>query len=283
MKKKIFEWVKQSLFLAAGSALCAFAVKAILIPQEFISTGLTGAALILYYKYPVASVEVLYLMVNIPVFLLGWRFVGLRFVLYSLWGMVIYSMMLFFIDVQVDIADPMLGAVTAGAISGIGIAVILRSYGSIGGTEIFSVIMHKLFSLSVGTGTAIINGIVLIASALLFPIETVLYAFVYATVNTLILDKIFYGMTGRKAALIISEQWQEIAKDLMGQRNVGITKISGKGGFRGTDKTILYSVINRKDIAAVKKIVLQKDPNAFMAMMTAEDVTGLRVGNQPHW
>ncbi|MFZ2634259.1 MAG: YitT family protein [Desulfosalsimonadaceae bacterium] len=283
MKKKFYEWAKQTFFLVLGSALCAFAVKAILIPQEFISTGLTGAALVLYYKYPVVSVEALYLIINIPVFLLGWRFVGIRFVLYSVWGMIIYSMILFFIDVQINIADPMLAAVTAGSLSGIGVAIILRSYGSIGGTEIFSVIMHKRFSLSVGTGTAIINGIVLIASALLFPIETVLYAFVYATVNMLILDKIFYGMTGRKAALIISEQWQEIAKDLLGQCNVGITKISGKGGFRGTDKTILYSVINRKNIGAVKKIVLQKDPSAFMTLMTTEDVTGLRIGNQPHW
>jgi uncharacterized membrane-anchored protein YitT (DUF2179 family) len=177
----------------------------------------------------------------------------------------------------------MLGAVIAGGLTGAGVAVILRSYGSTGGSEILCVIINKLFYLSVGAGSALINGIVLTASALLFPMDTVLYAVVYAVVSMVTTDKIFYGLSERKAALIISEQWQEISKSLLGQCNVGITKIIGKGGFQGTDRTILYSVINRRDIGAVKKIVLQKDPGAFMALMTAEDVTGLRIGNQPHW
>ena len=266
-----------------GSALCAFSVKAVLIPQGFFSTGLIGAALVLFYKYPALPIEALYLIINVPVFLLGWGFVGIRFVLYSLWGMVIYSLMLHVIDIEIPISDPMLCAITAGCISGTGVAVILRSYGSTGGTEILSVILHKLFAISVGTGTAIINGVVLIACTLLFPIETVLYVFVYAAVNMLIIDKCFYGPTERKAALIISEHWREIMGDLIGKCNIGVTRINGVGAYRGTEKTILYSVFSRRAIGVVKKIVLQKDPGAFMALMTAEDVTGLRIGNQPHW
>jgi uncharacterized membrane-anchored protein YitT (DUF2179 family) len=283
MKYRFYEWIKQTFFLVLGSAFCAFAVKGILVPLEFISTGLTGASLVLYYLLPNLSVETLYLLINAPVFLLGWRLVSLRFLIYSFWGMLIYALMLHLIDFQLPISDPMLGAVIAGGLTGAGVAVILRSYGSTGGSEILCVIINKLFYLSVGAGSALINGIVLTASALLFPMDTVLYAVVYAVVSMVTTDKIFYGLSERKAALIISEQWQEISKSLLGQCNVGITKIIGKGGFQGTDRTILYSVINRRDIGAVKKIVLQKDPGAFMALMTAEDVTGLRIGNQPHW
>src|SRR3989339_143950 len=276
-------WIKQSLFLLIGSAFCAFSVKAVLIPQGFFSTGLTGAALVLYYRYPVAPIEVLYLMINIPIFLLGWAFVGVRFVLYSLWGMLLYSLMLHIINVEINISDPILSVITAGGFSGIGVAIFLGSFGFTGGAEIFSGIIHKLFSFSVGTGTAIINGIVLTACTVLFPIEMVLYAVVYAVVNMLTIDKVFYGPTQRKAALIISEKWFEIINDLIGKCNIGVTTIKSNGAYQGTGKTILYSVFSRKDVNAVKKVVLQNDPGAFMALMTAEDVTGLRIGNQPHW
>jgi uncharacterized membrane-anchored protein YitT (DUF2179 family) len=99
----------------------------------------------------------------------------------------------------------------------------------------------------------------------------------------LTIDKVFYGLSGRKAALIISSKWPELVNELTMEGKIGVTKINGIGGYQGHEKTILYSVFSRKDMAAVKKIVLQKDPGAFMALMTAEDVTGLRVGNQPHW
>ncbi len=283
MKTILYEWGKQTFFLALGSALCAFAVKAFLVPLGFLSTGLTGAALIIYYQFPGLPVELLYLVINIPVFLLGWRLVSPRFVLYSLWGMLIYALMLNLINFQIPLNDPFLGAVVSGGLAGMGVAIILRSYGSTGGTEILSVILNKYFSLSVGAGSAVINGIVLTASVLLFPIETVLYAVVYAAVHLLTMDKIFYGLSGRKAALIISVKWRDLINDLAFQGKIGVTKISGSGGYQGDEKTILYSVFSRKDMAAVKKIILHRDPGAFMALMTAEDVTGIRVGNQPHW
>lgn len=283
MKNKLTIWIRQTVFLAIGSALCAFSVKAILVPQGFISTGLTGAALAIYYRYPVASVEMLYLMINIPLFLLGWRFVGTRFILYSFWGMLIYSLMLRLVTIELRIADPMLCAILSGAVSGLGIGVILRSYGSTGGSEILCVMMHKLFSFSIGTGSGIINSVVLTAAAFMFPIEKVLYALVYAVVNMAAINKFFYGPVRRKAALIISDKWPEIVDVLTGEHHLGVTKIDGTGGYRGDRKTILYSVIRQRNIAALKKAVLKEDPCAFIALMTAEDVTGLRVGNQPHW
>ncbi len=169
MTKTLNDFIRHTVLLALGGAICALAVKGILIPQWFLSRGLTGAALIVYYKYPVLSVGAIYLLLNIPVFALGWRFVGLRFVLYSLWGMAIYSGMLYLMTFRIEISDKMLSAVIAGGLSGIGVAVIL------------------------------------------------------------------------------------------------------------------YSVISRKNVSSLKKVVLDRDPRAFIALMTAEDVTGMEVGNQPHW
>ncbi|HNS19589.1 MAG TPA: YitT family protein [Sedimentisphaerales bacterium] len=87
----------------------------------------------------------------------------------------------------------------------------------------------------------------------------------------------------RRAAIIISDNWKEITRELTNTHRVGVTPISGQGGYQGTSKTILYSAVHRADVSALKKVVIEKDPNAFIALAAAEDVTGVEVGNQPHW
>lgn len=283
MKNTIGEFARHTALLVLGSALCALSVNAILVPHEFLARGMTGAALIVHYMHPVLPIGVLYLLMNVPVFALGWRFVGLRFTLYSLWGMAIYSGMLHIVTTPVAIHDKMLATVIAGAITGTGVAIILRSYGSIGGAEILCVIMHKAFSITLGAGSMILNAVVLAIGAIFFPIENVLYTLVYVAATALITNMVFHGLARRQAALIISDKWQEIARELTNVHRFGVTRISGQGGYQGTDRTILYSVINRKSVSALKRIVLEKDPHAFIALMAAEDVTGVEVGNQPHW
>lgn len=283
MKKRLAEFARHTALLTLGSALCALAVKGILLPQGFLSRGLTGAALIVHYAYPALPVGTAYLLMNIPVFCLGWRFVGKRFALYSLWGMVIYSGLLYAMTFRIEIADKMLSAVVAGALSGAGVAIVLRSYGSTGGAEILSVILRKLFLIPLGTGSMILNAAILAVAVVLFPLEAVLYTLVYVALSSRITDAVFHGLTKRQAAIIISDRWEEIARELTTDHRIGITRIDGWGGYQRTSKTILYSVINRKNMSLLKRVVLDKDPSAFVAIMTAEDVTGVEVGNQPHW
>lgn len=283
MKKSIRDFIRHTAMLGLGSAVCALAVNGILVPQGFLGRGLTGVALLVYHKYPVMSVAGFYLLMNVPVFCLGWRFVGPRFVWYSLWGMVLYTVMLQVVTFRIETSDRMLGAVIAGALSGFGTAVILRSYGSSGGAEILYVMMHKAFSITLGMGSLILNALVLVVSALLFPIENVLYTLIYVAVSAQVTNAVFHGFARRQAAIIMSDQWREITRELTDTRRVGITLISGRGAYHGTDRTILYSVMSRRNVSDVKKLVLDKDPNAFMAILSAEDVTGVEVGNQPHW
>lgn len=283
MKKATKEFLRHTALLVLGSALCAFSVKAILVPHGFLGRGMTGAALLVHYSYPMLSVGTLYLLLNIPVFALGWRFVGLRFVLYSLWGMAIYSAMLYLMSFRLEISDKMLSAVVAGAISGTGVAVILRSYGSTGGAEILCVILNKAFSITLGAGSMILNAVIMVIAGVLFPIENVLYSLVFVAVAAQATNMVFHGLARRQAALILSDHWEEIARDLTRVHRIGVTRISGAGGYQGTSKTILYSVVPRRSVSGLKKAVLDKDPTAFIALMGAEDVTGVEVGNQPHW
>ncbi|MBM4029104.1 MAG: YitT family protein [Planctomycetes bacterium] len=117
----------------------------------------------------------IYLLLNLPVFALAWRFLGRRFVLYSLWGMALYSLMLHSLTFSIEIDDKMLSAVIGGAMVGLGTAIMLRSYGSTGGAEILYILAHKVFSITLGTGAMILNGVILTIAASFFPVERVLY------------------------------------------------------------------------------------------------------------
>ncbi|NCD21324.1 MAG: YitT family protein [Spartobacteria bacterium] len=283
MVKKAAGFLKQIMLLATGSTLCALAVKAFVMPHGFLSRGLTGMALLISYVRPEWSIGPTYFVLNVPVFLLGGYFVGRRFVAYSLLGMAIYSFALAAIDVDLAIADPMLCAVIGGALSGIGVAVLLRSFGSSGGSEIISVVLNKLFGIEVGTGAMLVNAAVLIASALLFPLEKVLYTLVFVFVSSQFANQVFHGLARRRTALIMSEQWQAVAETLTRKHQLGVTLLKGHGGFGGEERHLLYSVVLRRDVSALKRAVNEIDAGAFIAIMDADDVTGLEIGNQPHW
>jgi len=283
MRKKLPDFLLHTGLLAAGSALCAVAVNGILVPHNFLSSGLTGVALLLFYKWHALPLGALYLLCALPVFLLGWFFMGLRFVLYTAWGMLIYSLMLYVPMPDLGVADKMLAAAAAGGLTGVGVAVMSRSYGSAGGSEMLFAILHKLFGLTLGAGTLLFNSAVLGAALFFFPAENVLYTMVFIVVTALATDKVFHGLATRQAALIVSERWREIAEDLTANARLGATLLRGSGGRGGAEKTIIYSVIRRGDIHALKTLAAARDPNAFIVIMDAADVTGERVGNQPLW
>ena len=181
MTKTLSDFIRQTVLLVLGSA-CRSCREGHSHPSRLSGARPDGAALLVHYSLPMLPVGTLYLLMNIPVFCLGWHLVGARFALYSLWGMVIYSAMLYLITFQIEIADKMLSTVVAGACSGIGVAVILRTYGSTGGAEILCVILHKIFAISLGTGSILMNAAILAVGGVLFPMENVLYTLVYVAV-----------------------------------------------------------------------------------------------------
>lgn len=283
MKLGIRSFLHHTSLLAIGSALCATAVNGILIPHGFLSNGMTGVTLLVFYKFPFLPVGVLYLLLNIPVFILGWLIVGARFILFTVWGMIIYSTMLVVLPIDLGLSDKMLGAVVGGGMVGVGVAIMLRTFGASGGSEILVVIMNKLLGITVGTGTIIFNTLLLVISLLLFPLENVLYTMVFVFVSAFFTDMVFHGLVTRQVVLIISANWSEVFKEMVDVKRWGATLINGTSGMQDSERTIIYSVIKRRDVPAVKSLVLAKDPNAFIAIMDAADVTGRNVGNQPLW
>ncbi|MBN1548026.1 MAG: YitT family protein [Syntrophaceae bacterium] len=269
--------------ITIGSIICAAAVKGILIPMGFVSGGLTGLGLILHYLVPPLSVGTLYFLFNIPLYLIGWRQVGPRFLYYSIAGTFIFSAALEWIHYPIPIHDKLLGALFAGIITGIGSGIILRSAGSAGGTDILSVMLLKRFSIRLGSTILAFNGAVLTLAALLFSLESALYTLIFIYVTAHFMDLVVTGLSQRKAVMIISPFREEIAETIMHKLERGVTFIDARGGYSGQENDILYTVITFRELSHLKRLINRVDPNAFVVISDTREVMGYRIGNQPHW
>ncbi|MBW1614836.1 MAG: YitT family protein [Deltaproteobacteria bacterium] len=242
-----------------------------------------GVALVIHYLFPSSLLSLLYFLLNVPVFILGWRFVGRRFFFYSIVGMLIFSAAIALIHVPMPVHDNILSALLAGIITGIGTGIILRSNGSSGGTDILSVILANSFSIRIGTTVLAFNVIVLSAASLLFSLEAALYTLIYIFVSSQIMNIVLTGLSQRKALFIISPKWREISREVLDKVGRGVTLIQGKGGYSGQDEKILYTVITLRELHLIKEIIRQVDTNAFVVVYNTLEVMGHRIGNQPHW
>jgi uncharacterized membrane-anchored protein YitT (DUF2179 family) len=273
-----------NLFLiTTGSFLCAVGINGILIPHHFLSGGFTGFALIIFYLSPALPVSVLYFLLNIPLFGLGWMFVGRRFFFFSIAGMIIFSLAIELTRVTFPVNDRILGALLAGIIIGTGSGIILRSYGSAGGTDILSVILLKKFSVRLGTTVLAFNSIILTASAILFSIEGALYTLIYLYVLSHMVNLVVTGLSQRKSIFIISDQWEAISREIMDSFNRGVTILLGQGGYTGREERILYSVVTFQELSRIKKLIRQVDPQAFVVVSDTLEVMGHRIGNHHPW
>jgi uncharacterized membrane-anchored protein YitT (DUF2179 family) len=269
--------------ISFGSVLCAAVINGILIPRQFLSGGFTGLGLVIHYLFPTLPLSLLYFLLNVPNYAMGWRFVGRRFFLYSLAGLFIFSGAIELVKVNVPLQDKLLSALLAGILNGVGSGIILRSYGSAGGTDILSVIFLKRFSIRLGTTILAFNTVILAAAAVLFSLEGALYTLIYLYVTSYIINLVVTGLSQRKAVFIISRQWEEISKGIMDEIQRGVTIIRGQGGYSGQEHQILYAVISFPELPRLKEMIRRVDSDAFVVVTDTLEVMGQRIGNQPHW
>jgi uncharacterized membrane-anchored protein YitT (DUF2179 family) len=271
------------LLIFAGSVICAVAIKGILIPKQFLAGGVTGLALLGHYVFPSLPLGFIYFLLNIPLFVIGWMFVGRRFFWYSLAGMIIFSAVIFWPYPFFPVEDMILNALTAGIITGLGSGMILRSLGSAGGLDILSIILFKRFSIRPGTTVMTFHAIMLLLALFRLPLERVLYTLIYFFINAYVVNLVVIGLSQRKAIMIISPQWKEISQQIMEKLQRGVTIVQGSGGYSGQQLHILYSVITLTELSRFKEMIRKIDPTAFVVVSETLEVMGKRIGNQPHW
>ena len=271
------------LLIFSGSLLCAVAVKGIIIPKQFLAGGVTGLSLLIHYVLPGLPLGLIYFILNIPLFGIGWLFVGRRFFFYSLAGVFVFSAVIFWPYPVISIEDMILSALAAGIITGVGSGLILKSLGSAGGLDILTVILYKKFSIRPGMFILAFNGALMVLAILRIPLEMVLYTLIYLYVSTQFMNFVLIGLSQRKAIMIISPKWDEISREIMNKLQRGVTVVRGQGGYTGKDLHILYSVITFTELSRFKELIRKIDPEAFVVVTETLEVMGKRIGNQPHW
>ncbi|MFO7685057.1 MAG: YitT family protein [Desulfobacterales bacterium] len=283
MKNMLKDILHNLVLMCIGSVICAVAIKGILIPNQFISGGITGLALIVYYIFPFLPIGVIYFIMNIPLYVLGWLSIGRRFFWYSLVGLVAFSSAVTLPLPVFQIQDKILAALLAGILTGGGSGIILRSRGSAGGLDILSIMLLKRYSIRLGTTILAFNAGLLFFAAFRFSLESALYALVYMFVTSQVLNVVVTGLSQRKAVMIISTRWADINRQIIDKIQRGVTIVRGRGGFTGQETHILYSVVTFRELSRLKEIVRQTDPGAFVVVSETLEVMGHRIGNQPHW
>jgi uncharacterized membrane-anchored protein YitT (DUF2179 family) len=281
--KAVTDVIKNLALMVCGSVICAQALNGVMIPMGFISGGYGGLAMLIQTQMPQLSLGVVYLLLNIPVFALGWMFVGRRFFLYSIAGMVIYTLALMVVDQPVPVNDTMLASLLSGILMGIGGGMILRSRGSAGGLDILGVILMKKYSIRLGSTYLGFNCLLLTAAALQYSVDAALYTLISIYVSSKITNIVVTGLSQRKAVTIISEKWQEISDHLVSQMGKSVTSMTGHGVYSNQPRQILYTVVSMQDLSRVKARVAGIDPEAFVVISDTQEVINPRIGNQPHW
>lgn len=271
------------LLLGVGGVLFAVGVNSVLVPHHFAIGGVAGLSLIINNFFPSLNLGLLYLLINLPLFVMAWMVVGRRFFIYSLIGTAMLSLTVALVHWQITLEDRILAAILAGVLCGAGAGISLRSSGSQGGLDILSVVLLKRFSINIGSTVLAVNTAVLLLVALFYSLEAVLYTLVALYVSARVIALVVTGLSRRKAVFIISPRWREISEEILLGNRGGATILEGRGAFTGKGEQIIYTVVSIAELGEIKRLVMRHDPDAFVVVSDTQEVINHRIGNQPQW
>lgn len=266
--------VRHAVGIILGSTLVALSLSVFIVPNRIVDGGVTGLAVLVHY---LAGLPVgwLILAINVPIFLVGIRFVGIPFALRSLLGVVVISLA---VELTARLPavtnDLLLASVFGGILSGIGMGLVLRSQGSLGGTDILAVVFSHLLGFTVGELLLGIDILIIGSAAYFFSVDRAMYALITMFVASKVVDIIQEGWNHTKTLVIISDQAEAIARRILDELERGVTFLNGEGAWSGKAKRVIWAVVTRAEIARVKQIVWDLDHEAFVTVADAHEVLG---------
>jgi uncharacterized membrane-anchored protein YitT (DUF2179 family) len=279
MKKPLYHQyissVMWNLFLiSAGSLIFGIGLKSIAIPHGFITGGISGLTLLFYYVSGLLSPGLWYLVVNIPIFLLGWVHISRRFFFYSLYGVAALSLAIDLIGFTLPIHEPMLAVLAGGVLMGTGSGLVLHSLGSAGGLDIIGIILNQKFSIRLGTFYFAFNLVLFAFSFGALETDLVLYSLFMSFISSQTLDYVLAFSNQRKMVFIISDLNERIAAEIHDRLSRGVTFLDGSGAYTGRAKKIILTVVNNYQLKRVEEVALSLDPEAFIITENTFNVLG---------
>ena len=276
-RRKRRQLVIDFLFILAGAMMQAIALNMFLVPANLIAGGITGISQVVnhYTGFPIG---VMILIGNIPLFIVGWRYLGgVNFAIRTAWSVLAYSILTDVFSLflpQHFTEDILLNALFGGVISGIGFGLVYRGRGTSGGSDIIARILNHYRGISISMSYLMTDTIVMMSGGFIFGWEKALYALVNLFVSGEAANGVTTGSNIVRTVFIISDKSQEIAQNIMDQLDRGVTYMDVTGAYTGNQKTSLYTVVSRAEVERVKFIVQMVDKKAFVVVGQAQEVFG---------
>jgi uncharacterized membrane-anchored protein YitT (DUF2179 family) len=270
--------IQQIIGIIIGTAIFSFGFVHFNMLNELGEGGFSGITLILFFTLN-WDPAIMNILLNIPMFILGWKLLGRKEFFYSVLGIISVSVFLrifqtyqFPLDLHNDL---LLASLFAGVFVGVGLGIIFRCGGTTGGVDIIARLANKYIGWSMGKTMFLFDSLVLVASWLTFLSSiTMMYTLVAVFVGARVIDIVQEGAYSAKGAFIISNKPDEIAKSVTEKMNRGITVFHAYGYYTKQSRDVLYCIVSRNEIVQLKSIIRKLDPNAFVSIVDVKDVTG---------
>jgi uncharacterized membrane-anchored protein YitT (DUF2179 family) len=278
--KPKFSWqtARDVALIAAGALLQALALRLFLIPANLASGGVSGLAQIINY-YTGWPIGVMTFLGNLPLFLLGWRFLGgPRFALRTALAILLFSFLIdflaLFLPAEGLTPDLVLNALFGGLISGVGFGLVYRGRGTSGGSDILARILNHWRGIPISQSYLMTDALIIFLAGLAFSWENALYALVMLYVSGLAAEGVTEGSNVVRTVLIITAHPDEVAGKILHEMERGVTVLPARGAYTGEERTVLYCVVSRAEVVQIKTLVREADPRAFMVVGQAHEALG---------
>ena len=273
--------MRNIIFILIGSAIFSFGIVNINIENHLAEGGFTGITLLLYFLFKFDP-SYSNLILNIPIFFIGWRLLGRTTFLYILIGTFSVSLFLWIfqryevLNLHLNLQNDMtLAALFAGAFIGIGLGIIFKYGGTTGGVDIIARLAHKYVGWSMGKTMFMFDAVVIVVSILTYlSYREGMYTLVAVFIGAKVIDFMQEGAYAAKGATIISEKNDEIAAKILSEMERGATFLKAVGSYTKVERNVLYCVVAKNEIVKLKNIITSVDPHAFVAVSDVHDVVG---------
>jgi len=272
MRKQFWRYFMVGL----GGFISSIGLNTFLVPHHLLSGGISGIAMILYFLFN-WPIGLLITILNLPLLYAAYRLMSKEFLIVTLYGLLMYTITIdatSFLASWNVVDDTMLAAIYGGVLSGIGSGLIFRVNGSTGGLDIVAAIMKKYLSLNMGGVNFAINCVIMSISAILFGIKPAMFTLISMFISAALTDRVIEGFNRKKTIYIISERCEEIAAGIINEVGRGVTFLEGEGAYTRKARRVVFVVVTLTQIAKIKTIVQKADPQAFMIIQDAAEVSG---------
>lgn len=261
--------------VTVGNILMALGFVIFVLPNRFPDLGVSGIAVLSNYVWGISPAWVI-LIANAALMAWGWRELSPRFVIWTAYSVVLFSLLLKVFEVisLLDLEDKFMAAVLSGVIKGFGAGLIFRAGSSTGGMDIPGMALRKRYGIEMGQFSIYYNTVILALSAFVVGIQSSIYGVVGLYIYGIVLDNTTRSFDRRKQVFIITSQPYDVSSFITKDLHRGVTLLRGEGGFSGQERIVLLALLEPRQMVTLKRFLGEKDPNAFMSISDASEVLG---------